>query len=458
MIMPLERFPKATATLILAAYAALGVQTGGGGQVRLSKSPTRTTVRQVRSLRVERPSLNRRGIRYAPDRVLVRFRPGIRADYAEGLLRSYGFPAVRSIPAIGVYSVRTAAGVSVTETLAMLRRNGDIETARPDYRARLADVPNDTYFVSYQYNLRNRGSILNISPDIQPRTTADADIKATPAWDVAKGDAETIIAVLDTGVDMTHPELVDKVVSAGRDFANDDMDATDDHWHGTHVAGIAAADTDNATGIAGVAWNCRILPVKVTDENGDGYYSWIIDGIIWAADQGAEVINLSLGGDIDDPFLEDACAYAFARGAVVVAAAGNDGTAGVLYPAAYDDYVLAVAASDYNDEIAEFSNSGPEVDVAAPGVWILGPAPQWYVGTGQLPYLFASGTSAATPHVAGMAALIKSAKPSLRPGEIMKLICYTADDVNRSSHPGLDDQAGYGRINMERALTPYSLK
>ena len=166
-------------------------------------------------------------------------------------------------------------------------------------------------------------------------------------------------------------------------------------------------------GIAGVAWNCRILPVKVTDATGDGFYSWIIDGIIWAADQGADVINLSLGGTSPDPFLEDACKYAHDKGVVVVAAAGNDGIATVSYPAAYDDYVLAVAASDYNDAIADFSSFGPEVDVAAPGVWILGPAPQWYVGDGFLPYLFASGTSMATPHVAGMAALIKSAKPDL---------------------------------------------
>ena len=141
----------------------------------------------------------------------------------------------------------------------------------------------------------------------------------------------------------------------------------------------------------GTAGSCRS---RSPTTNGDGYYSWIIDGIIWAADQGADVINLSLGGDVDDPFLEDACKYAHDKGAVVVAAAGNDGVGVVLYPAAYDDYVLAVAASDYNDAIADFSSFGPQVDVAAPGVWILGTAPQWYVGDGYLPYLFASGTSA----------------------------------------------------------------
>lgn len=457
MTTPSGRIARAVTALLIVLCAGLGTSDGSLPRRQLKKA-VGPSLRPPAGLRVERPRIRRRAPLYAPDRVLVRFRPDVDETYADGLLRSYGFPAVRRIPGIGVYSVRTAAGVSVTETLAMLRRNADIELARPDYRARLADVPNDPYFLNYQYNLRNRGGILDISPDIQPQTTAGADIKATTAWDVTEGGAETIIAIVDTGVDMTHPELVSKLVSSGHDFANNDDDATDDVWHGTHVAGIAAADTNNAEGIAGVAWNCRILPVKVTDATGDGFYSWIIDGIIWAADHGADVINVSLGGNFPDPFLEDACKYAHDKGAVVVAAAGNDGIALVLYPAAYDAYVLAVAASDYNDEIADFSSFGPEVDVAAPGVWILAPAPQWYVGDGFLPYLFGSGSSMAAPHVAGLAALIKSVKPDLSVDDIMKLIRYTADDINKTAHPGRDDYAGYGRINMTRALAPYILK
>jgi len=117
-----------------------------------------------------------------------------------------------------------------------------------------------------------------------------------------------------------------------------------------------------------------------------------------------------------------------------------------------------VAASDYNDAITDFSSFGPEVDVAAPGVYILGPAPQWYVGDGYLPYLFASGTSMAAPHVSGLAALIRSLKPDLSVDDIMKVIRYTADDINKATYPGRDDHAGYGRINMARALAPYILK
>ncbi len=443
---------------VLAALSVVfivGLDTGDGRVLRPVKRVTLAAQRTFRAPRVASPAV-RRGIRrYSSDRILVRFRPEVDEVYAEQLLLSYGFPSVRPIRAIGVFSVRTAAGISVAETLAMLRRNGDIEAARPDYRVRLADVPNDPYFQVYQHNLRNRGGTLDLG-GLQFALTSGADVKAVPAWDAAKGDPETIIAVLDTGVDMGHPDLASKIVPGGYDFANDDLDPSDDHWHGTHVAGIAGAATGNGAGIAGVAWNCSVLPVKVVDERGDGYYSWIIDGIIWATDQGADVINLSVGGDVPDTFLEDACRYAYEHGVVIVAAAGNDGGA-VLYPAAYDDYVLAVASSDFNDAISSYSNRGPEVDVAAPGEWILGPGPLWYFGPYDLPYLFASGTSAAAPHVAGLAALLRSSKPGLTVDQIMAIIRYTADDINRTTAPGRDDSAGYGRINMERALVPYIL-
>jgi thermitase len=437
---------KALAACAILIIAGCGLDRGGS--VAADKRPGRMT---------ETPLSGAAGsLGYASDRVLVRFRPEVPDASAGEMLRSYGFPSVRAIPAIGLYSVRTAPGVSVTETLALLRRNGDIETARPDYRTRLADVPNDTYFSPYQHNLRNQGGILDLGDGLRIQLTAGADIKAVPAWDEAKGDADVIIAVLDTGVDRDHIDLAAKVLIPGHDFVNDDEDAADDHWHGTYVAGIAAAGTDNAAGIAGVAWNCRILPVKVIDRDGEGYYSWLIDGIVWAADQGADVINISLGAEFADPFLEDACRYAHDHGAVIAAAAGND-SGPVLYPAAYDETVLAVAASDYSDQIASYSNAGPEVDVAAPGDWILGPVPQVYVGPDELPFVFASGTSAATPQVAGLAALIHSLKPGLTVDQIMMVIRYTADDINQAAWPGRDDHAGYGRINMQKALVPYIL-
>jgi len=444
------------AALALTVMMVLAAGSSDGQGIRRKRRVDPSLLKPKRELRVESAGL--RGSRpQATDRVLVRFRPGVSREDAEGLLRSYRFREIRGIEPVGIFAVRVPADSSVEETLAAMARDPDVERAAPDHRTRLFDVPNDTFFRNYQYNLQNRGTVLEISTTIRPQTTAGADIKAVPAWDETTGDAGVLIAVLDTGVDLTHPELVNKVVSTGRDFVNDDFDATDDHWHGTHVAGIAAADTDNGEGIAGVAWNCRILPGKVIDADGEGYYSWLIDGIVWAVDAGARVINLSLGGDEADAFLEDACKYAFDRGVVVVAATGND-AGPVGYPAAYDSYVLAVAATDYDDQRASFSNFGPEVDVAAPGVYILGPCPEWYAGEGYLPYLFGSGTSQATPHAAGLAALILSVKPWLEAGEVMDVIRYTADDVNHAQNPGRDDDLGYGRIDMQKALVPYVLR
>ena len=457
MTKPSRRSAPVLVAVLAALFAGLG--SGGAAVPRPEKRiVTRAALqRSVPLIRAQGLARRARFRGYASDRVLVRFKPGTGDAYAEAVLKMYEFRSVRRIPAIAAYAVSLPAGATVPETLALLRRNPDVELARPDYPARLADVPNDPYFQSYQYALSNRGGTLNIGPDLQLQMTAGADIKAVDAWTVAKGDAGTVIAIIDTGVDRTHPDLAAKVLD-GYDFANGDDNPDDDVWHGTHVAGIAAADTNNSIGTAGVAWNCSILPVKVTDASGDGYYSWIIDGIIYAADHGAAVINISLGGNVDDPLLKDACQYAHDKGVVIAAAAGNDGTLGVLYPAAYDEYVLAVAASDCNDAITSFSSYGPEVDVAAPGLMILAPAPQWYVGAGYLPYVFGSGTSMASPHVAGMAALLKTAKPDLPVDDLMKLIRYTADDINKTVYPGRDDHAGYGRINMTRALTPYILK
>jgi thermitase len=453
----MRHFQKRTVRLFLfgTVVALLGLVSLNFSQEKRETRNARSSRQNTAPPRVERI---RRPLKpmLATDRVLVRFRQGVSPQYAETILLAGQFGKIRQIPRIGVYRVQAPATMTLRETLLLLRANPDVEYAGPDYRTRIFAIPNDPFFANYQYNLRNRGGTLDISPDIQLPLKAGADIKATLAWDETKGDAAVIIAFLDTGVDMSHVELVNKVVSPGRDFVNSDMDATDDNSHGTWVAGIAAAETNNGEGIAGVAWNCKVLPVKVMDAEGNGYYDGLIEGLIWAADNGAKVINISAGGDAADPALEAACKYAYDKKVVLVAAAGNDGLS-VAYPAAYDDYVLAVAATGTSDEHASFSNPGPQVDVAAPGVWVLGPVPQWYAGPGYQPYIFGSGTSAATPHVSGLAALLVSVKPWLTPKQIMDVIRYTADDVNKAQLPGKDNEIGYGRINMERALVPYRL-
>ena len=216
---------------------------------------------------------------------------------------------------------------------------------------------------------------------------------------------------------------------------------TDDFGHGTHVAGIAAAATNNGIGIAGVSWGARVMPVKVLDQYGNGWYSDIADGIVYAADNGAKIINLSLGGAAASQTLCQAAAYAQQKGALLVAATGNAGAA-VLYPAACDG-VLAVAATDRSDQRASFSNYGPEVDLAAPGVDIYSTWP-WLDG-----YFTKSGTSMAAPHVSGVAALVWSRWPEWDNIEVSRRIMETAVDVDVS---GWDPYTGWGRLDAAAAL------
>jgi subtilisin family serine protease len=419
-----------------------------------SKKPGRHVIRhQIKHMNRGLP-FRYEGPLYRPDEVLVKFKPTLSDQTIKATIAAYQCKKLKRIPRINVYQIQVQTGTTLEETLFALRRNPDVEYAEPNYIAYVTETPNDSLF-DYQYALYNSGQ--DLGPPGSPQGKIRADIKATSTWEETKGNEDIIIAIVDTGVDLDHPDLNDKIYSNGYDFVNDDSNATDDHAHGTHVAGIAAAETHNNEGIAGVAWNCKILPVKVLDDQGGGSYSEMIEGIIWAADNGADVMNLSLGGDFPSVSLENALKYAYDMDIVIVAAAGNDGGA-VLYPAAYDDYCLAVAATDYNDEKVDFSNFGPEIDVAAPGVLIISTVPTWFWGPGSFPYAWGDGTSQASPHVAGLAALIKSVKPNLSAAQIMNVIRYSADDVNFVNNLGIDDYIGYGRINMEKALVPTVIK
>jgi thermitase len=398
--------------------------------------------------------LQYKGPQYAPGQVLVKFKPAVSAQSVQTTIDAYESRIIRRIGQINVYQLQTPVLATVEEMVYVLKQNPNVVYAEPNYTAAVTVSPNDEFFWR-QYALDNPGDILAIPGS--PEGKSGADIKATAAWEETKGSGDIVIAVIDTGVDLRHPDIKNKILNSGRDFVNDDFDATDDHGHGTHVAGIAAAETNNSQGIAGVAWNCKVLPVKVVDKDGSGLYSWLIEGITWAADNGAQVINMSLGADAYSDALKEAVKYAYDKGLVLVAAAGNTGES-VFYPAAFDDYCLAVAATDYTDSWATWSNVGAQIDVAAPGVLILSLVPTWYWGPSSPPYAFWSGTSMAAPHVAGLAALIKSLKPWLKPGEIMNVIRYSADDVNSATLSGKDDRIGYGRINMEKALVPLKIK
>lgn len=243
---------------------------------------------------------------------------------------------------------------------------------------------------------------------------------------------------------MTHPEFEGKLVS-GYNVLNGSNKPQDDNGHGTHVAGIIAAKTNNQRGIAGIAWNNKIMPVKGIGADGSGSSFDIAQGVIWAADHGAQVINMSVGNYHPSNALHDAIKYAFSKNVVMVAASGNDHTDQPSYPAAYPE-VLSVAAVDWKGNQAEFSNFGPYIDVAAPGVDIA----STYT---QSDYASLSGTSMACPHVSGLAGLIRSLNSSLSNAEVMKIIREATTDAGpqgwdqklRIRHHGCSPCAGAGR-------------
>ena len=400
-------------------------------------------------------SITLRGVAASPARpnnqILVKFRRNVPSSQQASAIAAYHSRALTKIGRLGVYVLETPADATVEEMMVSLRQNPDVEYAEPNVLMRALVTPNDPLF-KYQYALSNTGQTIGSVPG-SPQGKASADIKAPTAWEETKGRTDVVVAVVDSGVDMTHPDLKNRIKNSGKDFINNDNDATDDFWHGTFVAGIVGAQNDNGEGIAGVAWNCMILPVKVLDNTGVGTTAQVASGITWAADAGAAVINLSLGAETGTETLRAALKYAYDKGVVIVAAAGN-ANGNVYYPAAYDTYVLSVAATDYNDARAEFSNFGARIDVAAPGVRVLSTVPTWYFGPDVLPYGYGDGTSFSAPHVSGLAALIKSLKSWLTPAQIQDIIRFSADDVNSSQYLGKDEYLGYGRINMAKALVP----
>lgn len=363
----------------------------------------------------------------APKRILVKF--SSKPDKA-AVVAKLGAREISEIPGIGTFVLEVKNTAQAIKNLARER----IDYVEVDGVA--TALSNDSLY-------SNQWALPKISWN-----QLDATISAyNPASPSVK------IAVIDTGVDYTHPDLVGKVdTGEDWDFVNNDDDAMDDNLHGTHVAGIAAAATNNSTGIGGVSINtAKVLPVKVLNQSGSGYYSWIASGIIYAADHGAKVINLSLGGNLKSTTLESAVNYAWNRGAVVVAAAGNSNNSSKTYPGAYTN-AMAVWASDQQDGKASFSSYGSWVDIGAPGVSILSTIPlskDIKDGTADGYYL-ANGTSMATPHVAGLAGLLYSQHPDWSASQIRNRIQTTAD-------PGWDrwflrGNLGKGRINVFRAL------
>jgi thermitase len=271
-------------------------------------------------------------------------------------------------------------------------------------------------------------------------------IQAPSAWDITKGSSTVVIAILDTGIDQNHEDLSPGKIVKNKNFTSS-RTVDDKYGHGTHVAGIAAAITDNNKGVAGVGFNSSLMNVKVLGDTGWGLWSWVAKGITWAADNGAKVINMSLGGSIGSSTLEKAVNYAWDKGCVVVAAAGNESSSAPSYPAGYTN-CIAVAATDQSDVKADFSNYGDWVDIAAPGVDILSTFPNHKNYFGNIfNYAYWGGTSMATPHVAGVAALVFATNSGLTNAQVRQKIVGSVDPAT-----GFGPTSTIGRVNAYEAV------
>ncbi|MCX6044455.1 MAG: S8 family serine peptidase [Chloroflexi bacterium] len=265
------------------------------------------------------------------------------------------------------------------------------------------------------------------------------------AWNYTTGSISVTIAVLDTGIAKAHPEFAGRILP-GYDVVNDDDDPEDDFGHGTHVAGIAAAAINNGIGMAGVCGGCSILPVKVLNDHNAGTWSGVAEGIVYAVDHHANIIVLSLGSKTKSSIIEDAVNYALGHNVLIVAAAGNANSKDNFYPAAYAG-VIGVGATGRNNERWPLSNLGDYVDVMAPGDNIYSTYNDLNNEYGG--YTFLTGTSMATPHVAGLAGLLLSQEPTRTVADLTRLIETTALDLGDA---GRDDKFGYGLINPLAAL------
>lgn len=379
---------------------------------------------------------------YVADEILVKFKPGISKKIKERVHRKLG--ALRQEDGYGdYYQVIKVKNGAVKEMVELYLRHSPVDYAEPNYIYEACFTPNDPAYL-LQWHL--------------------SQIKVERAWDISTGEGVTV-AVLDSGVNSGGPDGFGGRLVVGYSAVNSSnpLFTEDNNGHGTHVAGTIAQQTNNAAGVAGIAYNALIMPVKVLNKMGWGTTRQITDGIRWAADHGAKVINMSLGGYGNSRILEEAVNYAYNRGVVLVAAAGNEGAHEVVYPAAYQN-CIAVGAVRYDEVVADYSNKGAALDIVAPGgdvtedlnedgypdgviqetfrVSIASRALGWG-------YPFWQGTSMASAHVAGVAALIIGANSHYTPDDVRDAIINTAKDLGA---PGWDEVYGHGLVDAAAAL------
>ncbi|MBO1322544.1 S8 family serine peptidase [Acanthopleuribacter pedis] len=382
-----------------------------------------------------------------------------------GVTRAAGLNRIFRLETDGTRSVETVITAFVDHPAVLY--------AEPNYYVTAQLVPNDPYLVSH-------GSWGQAYADLWGHHQIDV----TTAWDTATGQG-VVVAVADTGCDFTHPEMVNQawlnvgeIAGNGIDddgngfvddlhgwnFVENAVSITDRHGHGTHVAGTIAAEADNGLGLAGIAHHARIMGLKVLDDDGRGTFEGIAEALVYAADNGAHIVNMSLGGNEYAQFLDDALAYAHGRGVVLVAAAGNSNRdIGDFFPAS-SRYVVTVGASDTGDRRSDFSNYGGGLDLLAPGGDSVNASENSAysnilsaqstrgsdsIFTVDQQYARFRGTSMAAPHAAGVAALVLQRFSDATPEEVRQILRAACDDV---LEPGRDDFSGYGRLNAARAL------
>jgi serine protease len=386
---------------------------------------------------------------YVPGEIIVKFAPGLSNEKIANINARNGATEKYTSQYAGFKVLKIPQKKNVEKMVEIYSKNPNVEYAVPNA---ITTVFTDDPYYNYQWNLYS-----------------DHGINVEPAWVNTTGNG-VIVAVLDTGVAYeayrqykVAPDLVNTKFVAGYDFVNNDDHPNDDHSHGTHVAGTIAQSTNNGLGVAGVAYDCSIMPVKVLDKSGSGTLLELVDGIYFATENGADVISMSLGyppNYYPGAVLDDALDYADEHGVTIVAAAGNDGTNITSYPAAYEK-CIAVGATGYDGNLAPYSNYGMELDVVAPG----GNTEQDLNGDGYVDgilqntfnpgtkdpkdfgYYFFQGTSMAAPHVSGVAALLISQGASN--GEVRTALESTAKDLGTA---GWDDRYGYGLIDAQAAL------
>jgi len=355
---------------------------------------------------------------FVPGRVLVKFRENVGLDHARQIVAALGVREDGVLPATGVLVLSLPEQADEAAFANALASRPDVEFAELDRIIKPAEVtPNDPWFGSWEWYLTKIG--------------------APAAWSTTTGDSRITIAILDTGVDGTHPDLQSKMVP-GWNIYNNNSDTTDVFGHGTVVAGTAAAASNNSQGVASIAWNCPIMPIRVSAVDGYATYSAMANGLTWAADHGARVANLSYMAS-QSSTVASAASYFQSKGGVVAASSGNEA---VFQTSADTPYILTVGATDANDVLNLWSNTGNNVDLTAPGTVF-----STFSGGG---YNSASGTSVSSPIVAGAAALVLSANPSLSPAQVQNILKQSADDLGPA---GWDTSYGWGRVNVGRAVS-----